>query len=1122
MRLVHITDDGQLELTKDLPIHDVPHYAILSHVWGKDDEEVTFSDMTSCSGQGKAGYVKLTFCRDQAIKDGLQFFWIDTCCIDKSNSAELSEAINSMFRWYSQAVRCYVFLSDVSTKREAGPLQRDLSDLAFRRSRWHTRGWTLQEMLAPNWVLFFSKEGEQIGTKWSLKDIIHEVTSIPVDAIRGSPLSSFAKEERMRWGEQRNTTRVEDRAYCLLGIFNVFLPPIYGEGLNAFTRLEREIALLSDDPLLQPRKLIPTDGNADATMKDKRELRQKLSAALAFPQMDTRRLTIQRPYSATCAWLLKHAVYQQWSDRKPTVPLSRVLWIKGKPGAGKSTLMRFAYESAKKSIAKDEILLSYFFNARGSDLQRTTVGMYRSLLIQLFEAADDMLDLLDGCKTLIGDDLQSPGWSIEILCNLFYDAIGRLGQRRLKCFVDALDECDEQQVRDMVAFFCQLQHDNVDRVSFCFTSRHYPAIGVHDCTELVLEDQASHNTDLATYVQGYLAGQHSQYMREVGAQVLERASGVFLWVVLVVNIINTEYARGRVQSVKARLREIPQKLSDVFRGMLRKDSEDMESFLLCLRFILFSARPLKLAEFYHAMVTGAGPADVTASDPDTTGDDMERFLLHHSKGLAELTSLTTVRTVQFIHESVRDFLIKDGGLRELFPNDGDVQVSAHEQLKICCYHYLNAVQSIKGCGRLATLSSESSTSPSRALDLDFPFLDYAHRFVLYHAEQAASTIPQHDFLQTFPLETWIIIRDLYHSEDGYERIGDATLLYVLARENLPRLISSVMRGQLNMEPSNGRHKYPLFVAIAYRNREAVQALLLQQDDRFTEALFKSTHRWEHHTPFAWLVENGHTELAELFLRSSDVDAEAEDINGQNLLCRAVEASNLKAVVWLADNVAVNIDSPDSQGITPLMCAALCSRRLTILRFLLEKGANMEACTIHGSTALMMAAETGNAEAIKELTSHGAQLELVDRRYRSALMIAVMRGQTAAVQQLLQAGASVLSICYVNNWRTALHVAAALGRKDILLLLLDHGAETQARDWDGMTPLMLAFINGWETVLELLVEHGAEIDVSDYHGRALSSMCPHFHRRESLQGTQYALLMTRCLCRAYIRRLHTQA
>ncbi|KAN0067835.1 TPR-like protein [Elaphomyces granulatus] len=248
MRLLKRKNTGEFSLTNLLVGGDIPHYAILSHTWRADTEEVSFKDMIDGTGKRKTGYDKIRFCGEQAGRDGLEYFWIDTCCIDKSSSAELHEAINSMFRWYRDAAKCYVYLADVSLDTDIKSSQLPW-ELSLRKSRWFTRGWTLQELVAPTIVEFFSEEGEQLGNKKSLERHIHEVTGIPIKALRGSPLSDFSVRERMLWAEKRETTREEDKAYSLLGIFDVYMPLIYGEGReNAFRRLREEMDKVSKGP----------------------------------------------------------------------------------------------------------------------------------------------------------------------------------------------------------------------------------------------------------------------------------------------------------------------------------------------------------------------------------------------------------------------------------------------------------------------------------------------------------------------------------------------------------------------------------------------------------------------------------------------------------------------------------------------------------------------------------------------------------------------------------------------------------------------------------------------------------------------------------------------------------
>jgi hypothetical protein len=247
MNLLKRDIDGEFRLTTDL-VDNIPPYAILSHTWGDDGEEVTFKDMRHGTGKSKAGYEKIRFCGEQATRDCLQYFWVDTCCIDKRNSTQLSEAINSMFSWYRKAAKCYVYLSDVSANGYDinNQLLRFPWETDFLKSKWFTRGWTLQELIAPSSVEFFSIEGKRLGDKKSLERKINERTGIDIEALRGCPLSYFSIEERMSWQAHRKTKRPEDEAYSLLGIFDIHMPLIYGEGRKkAFIRFFEEI----DKPL---------------------------------------------------------------------------------------------------------------------------------------------------------------------------------------------------------------------------------------------------------------------------------------------------------------------------------------------------------------------------------------------------------------------------------------------------------------------------------------------------------------------------------------------------------------------------------------------------------------------------------------------------------------------------------------------------------------------------------------------------------------------------------------------------------------------------------------------------------------------------------------------------------
>lgn len=244
---------------------EVPPYASVSHMWG--DEELSFQDWLYVQNQdparwglekieeemnllkSKNGYLKAMRACQQAQQDGYDWIWMDTMCIEKTSSAELSEAVDSMFKWYANSSVCYAYLGDVPN------LDQDechVQDSLFRKSRWFTRGWTLQELIAPSKLEFYSANWTVIGSKYDLVNLLNEITRVPRECLVNSNCVNLCSiAAKMSWASRRETSRDEDLAYCLMGIFNVHMPLIYGEGLeNAYLRLQEEIIKESSDQSL--------------------------------------------------------------------------------------------------------------------------------------------------------------------------------------------------------------------------------------------------------------------------------------------------------------------------------------------------------------------------------------------------------------------------------------------------------------------------------------------------------------------------------------------------------------------------------------------------------------------------------------------------------------------------------------------------------------------------------------------------------------------------------------------------------------------------------------------------------------------------------------------------------
>ena len=243
---IRLIDTDTLEL-KSFVESDVPKYAILSHTWGPEADEVTFQDMLAMNRgsenpkRERPGYLKIIETCRKARLTGIGYCWVDTCCIDKTSSAELSEAINSMFKWYRDAAVCYVLLSDF----EIGDT-RDMTSISG--SRWFKRGWCLQELVAPRHVEFFDRLWSFLGTREELSSRISKITAIATNVLTGQvSMDTLPIAQRLAWAAKRETTRTEDIAYCLLGIFDIQMPILYGEGTKAFIRLQEEIMKQSND-----------------------------------------------------------------------------------------------------------------------------------------------------------------------------------------------------------------------------------------------------------------------------------------------------------------------------------------------------------------------------------------------------------------------------------------------------------------------------------------------------------------------------------------------------------------------------------------------------------------------------------------------------------------------------------------------------------------------------------------------------------------------------------------------------------------------------------------------------------------------------------------------------------
>lgn len=465
-----------------------------------------------------------------------------------------------------------------------------------------------------------------------------------------------------------------------------------------------------------------------------------LEEALMFDGMDTRRHTIRLAHGNSCRWLFERPEYLLWRDDTKLVQHHGFFWIRGKPGAGKSTLMKRAAMHAEEHIRSD-IVVSFFFNARGARIENSVEGMYRSLLHQLLKRCPRLEQV---CGR--GKREKHQSWPIALLQEYFRNAVLHLGSERLTCYVDALDECDENDIRDMIEFFEDLGSNAASAGTHfrtCLSSRHYPRISITKCVHLVLDSLEGHHNDMVSYVESTLkvsASLRDDLSKEIG----KRAHGVFLWVVLAVRILNKECDRGNGQSVSRKLDEIPAGVHALFEdAILERGKDDTKYLKPTLVWTLLSRRPLHPLELYHAVLTADGTKTATihlseSAPPDSDGT--KSFILNASKGLVSVSAAKqdTAARVQFIHELVREYLLCTGIGRLDSALCSKPIGLAHDLLKHQCQEYIEQALKVLQPPEhlLAHPRSPDVKSFRTHARTSFPLLVYAWESLVHHAELA--------------------------------------------------------------------------------------------------------------------------------------------------------------------------------------------------------------------------------------------------------------------------------------------------------------------------------------------------------------------------------------------------
>lgn len=844
--------------------------------------------------------------------------------------------------------------------------------------------------------------------------------------------------------------------------------------------------------------------------------------SLKYERMTARYFGLQPGLARTCEWLYDRVEYTSWRDRSEIDAHHGCLWIKGKPGSGKTTLMKTVVDQDKSRLGSDAVISHFFF--RGGN-EVSADNMCRSLIHQLLEQIPRLQPVLN---IWTAANLQQGEWPSNLLKNIFRAAVLRLENDTLTCYVDALDECEDNEASGIVEYFEDLMDSTVsENIKFflCFSSRHYPHITMVKCQDLILELQDGHSKDIEKFVKSRLQLKNSARKRHLARAICDKASGVFLWVYLVVGLLNKDSGGGSATNLQNRLNTMPTELPKLFEEIIRKNATDEPEFIRTIQWTLFSHRSLNCEELYCAVQMFPGCTEHTIDREEIDAEDMEKFILRSSKGFVELVKGKPAK-FQFIHETVREYFFSVG-LAALNPTlENNLEGQSHDVLKKCCHDYIFQ-------GPLARYHIPNKLPQARSPEAEqlrseilrvFPLLEYALSGLLYHADLAhCHNVTQYDFVKTFPTSLWKKLNNClerYQIRRYTEYLGQR---WIFAERDASFLLELDLQQNPHVETRPRPGSSLLGVAIDRNNLRNVKLLLHHGEHPFSFgkkkglcldlAVEKGAAKI-----VAMLLASGacaEDETVDLALRKGDLETTKAIITSKierstcgeaygDFLLGASTHQNLEAVQWLLEQGAA-VDTQRGDKGTALQ-EACAKGHVDIVLALLEHSADVNVQSGPSGNALQAASEGGHASIVKILLDRGAKLDARGRGYYTALLAASIKGRTEVVSTLLEAGAGLNAPG--GHYGSELQAVAQQDKpSDILWLLIASGADVNLegglygnalqavcsvkclrctrRSADGIVPPCRA------QAVRLLLDNGSHINAKGgQYGNALQAACAH--------------------------------
>jgi ankyrin repeat protein len=760
--------------------------------------------------------------------------------------------------------------------------------------------------------------------------------------------------------------------------------------------------------------------------------------------------------------------------------------------------MKEAYRRAGQQLpAVSPIIVAFFFNARGSHLEKSPLGLFRSVLHQILQRDHQLLtEMLQDFEEKERTRGKSGGqweWHLTELQYFLKLAFAKPNKHRTMIFVDALDECDERSIRDLVHYFrsvTDFAYAAGSDLNICLSSRHYPAITVRRCPEITVE--YGNRADIVRYVNAKLhdSSQVDSTISSLAAEIVWKASGIFLWVVLVVEMLIEMIDDGKtVKDMEDILNDVPMDLEELFSNLFRtlKPNERPKAVKL-LQWVLLAERPLNPADICLAIAFTSETPYMSLQKWKTSGEyvrsyeQMVRMIRSYSRGLIEVTD----SVVQFIHESVRELFLRGNGFaildNTLTPHaigKGHSSISRAclnliniEELGSIPYHNRQDLNQLGSSGwRLESLKGNSHNSS---------ILEYAADSLFHHCQQAEDNgvVPHHlvDLLSGTNTYLWgrwkALQRETQFSKFSDLVKADVPLLHALCIKGFISCVQRLLEHKADVDAKDKDGVTALHWAAKKGHEVVVRLLLEHKADVNTK---ETSYGW---TALHRAVENGHEAVVKLLVEANAV-VNVRNSDGWTALHWAAERGH-EVVVKLLVEANADVNVRNSDGWTALHWAAERGHEV-VVKLLVEANADVNVRNSDGWTALHWAAERGHEVVVKLLVEAKADVNVKDSDGWTALYSAVKNGHGAVVKLLVEAKADVNVKDRYGG--TALYWAAERGHEAVVKLLVEAKADVNAKETSyGRTALHKAAKNGHGAVVKLLVEAKADVNVRNIYGR----------------------------------------